>query len=249
MSSNIWEIVTIKDVVKILQENENKIIIMGLTIETSTNEQKKMIKNFLKLHHKDYKNVLYVYHCVSKKDIGRISLFKKETEQYPLLYYIYKQNIAITVTGANNKTLNESYDIAKKEILDDMDKFLNNFDPEYEKNNADNYGDEDTQTKNSNEKISSKIPTTPSSLNNTTNDININNVNNVSNDQNNNDENIELQILEQRKAFDKATLFKKLGQKYNIEFLQDIHDRKKIEEDKKYKDREERKLNENKKNK
>ena len=74
---NIWEVINLNDLVKILKENEKKFVIVGLCLENSELEIKKSVKKFLKTYSKIYPNITFLYYNVSVKDLGRISLITK----------------------------------------------------------------------------------------------------------------------------------------------------------------------------
>ena len=88
-AQNIWEVINLNDLVKILKENEKKFVIVGLCLENSASEIKKSVKKFLKTYSKLYQNITFLYYNVSVKDLGRISLITKNTEEYPFIYHIY----------------------------------------------------------------------------------------------------------------------------------------------------------------
>lgn len=248
MSGNIWEVVSIKDLVQIIQNNKNKFIIIALTQENSPIAEQKMLKKFLKSKCGEYPNMYFTYFMVSKKDLGRISLFTKDETQYPLVYHIYNTEIFVKVNRANQKTLYESFDQVKQYYDKDKEKFLSGkekSDDEYDDNNScdiDGYDDDDNNS-NGEDRGDIKMDT---------NDINEPAEEKISKKDNSvqmqqqmlqeqNKLSVEQKLLETKKMFDKVLMMQKHARDFNVEFLRDIQQRKKEEYDQKVKDRENRK--------
>jgi hypothetical protein len=258
MSGNIWEVVSIKDLVQIIQNNKNKFIIIAITQENSPASEKKMLKKFLKSKCGDYPNMYFTYYVISKKDLGRISLFTKDETQYPLVYHIYNTEIFVKVNRANQKTLYESFDKVKQYYDKDKEKFLSGED---EDNLSDDNGNDDIQDEDVDEDVDddvddigdiddigndklSKKQTEPIQQLDKKNGIK----NGISDQmqqqqmlQEQNKISAEQKILETKKMFDKIIMMQKHAREFNVEFLKDIQQRKKEEYDQKVKDRESKK--------
>ena len=131
MNQNIWEIVVVNDLVKILKKNENKFVIVALTLQDTPNDVIKVIKKFLKDSAKIYKNLTFMYLQVSDKDLGRISIIKKDRSEYPYIYHIYNiTDIFVSVNRANKKTIYESMTAVEEYYKKDMENKLNPTQPE-----------------------------------------------------------------------------------------------------------------------
>jgi len=125
MSQNIWEIVTVNDLVKILKEKEKKFVIVALTLKDTPVEIVKLIKKFLKDYSKKYKNLTFLYYKVNDKDLGRISLLHKDKLEYPFVYHIYDiNNIFVSVNRVNKNTLFESMNAVEEYYKKDLENKL-----------------------------------------------------------------------------------------------------------------------------
>jgi hypothetical protein len=255
MSGNIWEVVSIKDLVQIIQNNKNKFIIIAITQEESPASEKKMLKKFLKSKCDDYPNMYFTYYVMCKKDLGRISLFTKDETQYPLVYHIYNTEIFVKVNRANQKTLYESFDQVKQYYDKDKEKFLSgeNEDIASDDNNkddeVDDVGDDigdvsdidDIHIKDNRLKKQT-VPTQQLDKNDGANDNGV--LDQAQQQQLLQEQNklsVEQKMLETKKMFDKVIMMQKHAREFNVEFLKDIQQRKKEEYDQKVKDRESKK--------
>ena len=206
-AQNIWEVVNLNDLVKILKENEKKFVIVGLCLENSTTEIKKSVKKFLKTYSKIYQNITFLYYNVSVKDLGRISLITKNIEEYPFIYHIYDvSNIFVSVNRANDNTMYESMNAVEEFYKKDLQNLISN----NNKNNylKDNYTDNNKYNFKDNDNL---------------NDDNLNddNMNKVEYDNN--------KVVEHQQLLDKLVIYEEMRKKHNINFLSDIQQRKKDE--------------------
>lgn len=142
-AQNIWEVVNLNDLVKILKENEKKFVIVGLCLENSVSDIKKSVKKFLKTYSKLYQNITFLYYNVQVKDLGRISLITKNIDEYPFIYHIYDvSNIFVSVNRANNDTMYESMTAVEEYYKKDLQNLiLNNVNKNDNINNDDNDDD------------------------------------------------------------------------------------------------------------
>ena len=204
MSQNIWEIVTVNDLVKILKEKEKKFVIVALTLKDTPVEIVKLIKKFLKDYSKKYKNLTFLYYKVNDKDLGRISLLHKDKLEYPFVYHIYDiNNIFVSVNRVNKNTLFESMNAVEEYYKKDLENKL--------------YTTENTQN---------------IMQNNIENEENVENDNNNGDVNNNilpNDEETQRKVIEHQRMLNKIISFEERKKSHNIKFLEDIHKRKKEE--------------------
>lgn len=217
---NIWEIVDLNDLVKILKESEKRFVIVAITLDNTPKTISKILKKFLKHYSKIYKNLTFLYYQADKKDLGRISFLTKNIDEYPFVYHIYDTSeIFVSVNRANGESIYEAFNAVEEYYKKDLENFLNS-------NKLHN--EDDNTEKSSNIKINNKL-----------NQINENDINNVSNEKIKQDEitaEMNRKALQHQKLLEKIAIFEKQKEKYNIEFLQDIKQRKK-EETKQKKDK------------
>ena len=213
--NNIWEIVTLTDLIKKLKETDGFSII-AITLESTPLSIVKVIKKFLKTYSKKYPNMTFLYYRANVKDLGRTTLLNTNQDEYPFVYHIYNnlEDIFVTVNRANNNTIYEAFnaveDYYKKDLLEYIEKkeTINNT------NNTNN-----TSTNNTNN----------TSTNNTNNTSSTNTMNSNSELDEQRAE-MERKSLEHQKLLEKLVLFDEKKKNYNIKFLSDIQKRKKDEQ-------------------
>ena len=125
--NNIWEIVTLTDLIKKLKETDGFSII-AITLESTPLSIIKVIKKFLKTYSKTYPNLTFLYYQANIKDLGRTTLLNTNRDEYPFVYHIYNhmEDIFVTVNRANNNTIYEAFnaveDYYKKDLQDYIEK-------------------------------------------------------------------------------------------------------------------------------
>ena len=210
---NIWEIVTVNDLVKILKEHENRFCVVALTLQDTPISDIKMIKKFLKDYAKIYRNLTFLYLKVADKDLGRISILKKDREEYPYIYHIYNiSDIFVSVNRVNKQTLYESMNAVEKYYKKDLENMLL----------------EQETIKNADNKTNHSVVIN--------NNLNFNQKN--TNDENEkiednadlqNDEETQRKVLEHENLLNKLIIFEEKKKQHNLNFLEDIQKRKKEE--------------------
>jgi hypothetical protein len=227
---NIWEIVTVNDLVKILKEHENRFVIVSLTLQNTPTDIVKMIKKFLKDYSKIYKNITFLYLNVSDKDLGRINILKKDKSEYPFVYHIYNtSDIFVSVNRVNKQTLYESMYAVEKYYKKDLENYINNLSNQ----NV-------LQTSKSN--LSTNNVMINTNLLNTQNNNIHNHENNenqdaqqndeLHNDEIQNDEETQRKVAEHENLLNKIIIFEEKKKLHNLKFLEDIQKRKKEEKNK-----------------
>jgi len=207
---NIWEIVTLNDLIKILKENENKFVIVAITLESTPQNIIKSIKKFLKKFAKIYENLTFLYYQANMKDLGRSSLLVKNPDEYPFVYHVYNtKDIFVSVNRANETTIYEAFTAVEEYYKKDLQAFLLNKN-ENNTNNTNINNDNDKEDK-------SNIQINQTSMNA-----------NLEVDERQAD--MDRRALEHQKLLDKIVLFEEKKKDYNIKFLGDIQKRKKDEQ-------------------
>jgi hypothetical protein len=122
---NIWEVVCVKDLSKILKESPNKFVIVGLVLESTEKKLQSYIKKFLKEKSQVYPNMIFIFYKVTNKDFNKISLINSNSEEYPIIYSIFDcDNIFVKVNMAEPSTIMEAFNAVKSYYDDDLLKFL-----------------------------------------------------------------------------------------------------------------------------
>ena len=231
---NIWEVVCVSDLIKILKDSPLQFVIVGLVLESTPKSIQTEIKRFLKDKAKVFPNMKFLYYKASTKDLGRISLLDKDESQYPYVYHIFDvSNIFIKVTCANKQTIYEAFKAGEQYYVDNLKKYR-----EEKKEKVENR-EEHTQEDN--------ISKENQSQNNTQNNIQTNslientgllgrpqNSNHLSNvAPTNTDEwkKQEEELAKQQKLIEKTLTFQQRAKDFNLELLKDIQQRK-VEESK-----------------
>lgn len=205
---NIWEIVTLNDLVKILKSSEKKFVIVAITLDSTPKNIIKALKKFLVHYAEIYKNLTFLYYKADKKDLGRISFLSKNEDEYPFVYHIYDTSeIFVSVNRANGDSILEAFNAVEEYYKKDLNSYLS------EKSET----DKTDKTEKSNITINS----------------NLNDINNVSAEKIKQDEitaEMNRKALQHQKLLEKISVFEKKKELYNTEFLEDIKERKKDEQ-------------------
>jgi hypothetical protein len=216
--NNIWEVVTVPDLIKIIKENPEKFVILSLVLDSTPKITQTFIKKFIKDKSKKFPNMTFLYFKVSKRDMGKFSLIETNQDVYPLIYHIYDiNNIFIKVTSAVKDTIIEAFDKGSEYYLKDLEKYDN--------------------SKSNPLKSSIQINTINNNIKQNNNEEILNNQNtentgNTGNIKDDKDEWTKQQELmeEQQKMIAKIVNLQQKAKEYNLVMLEDIKQRKKEEE-------------------
>jgi hypothetical protein len=122
---NIWEVVCVSDLIKILKTSPQQFIIIGIVLETTPKELQTTIKRFLKSKAKSFPNMKFLFFKANQKDLGKISFLETDETQYPFIYHIFDtSNIFIKVNCANQSTINEAFKEGEQYYKKDLERFL-----------------------------------------------------------------------------------------------------------------------------
>jgi ribosomal protein L30E len=205
---NIWEIVALNDLIKILKEKEKQFVIVAITLDNTPKELVKIIKKFLKTYSKLYENLTFLYYNANQKDLGRISLLNKDVNEYPYIYHIFDtSNIFVSVNRANQNTIYEAFNAVEEYYKKDLQNYL------LDKNNIKNDDNTTDKTDKSSIHINQDLHT-------------------VNSQQIKDDEEqakMNRKALEHQKLLEKITILENKKKDFNIKFLEDIQKRKKEE--------------------
>jgi hypothetical protein len=125
--TNIWEVTTVSDIVKILKSNPKKFVIIGLSLANAPKTEHKLIKKFLKDKAKIYPNMTFLFFKVESNDLGKISLLDSNVDTYPWIYHVYDyNNIFIKVNNANEETIYKSFEAGEQYYKKDLEEYLDN---------------------------------------------------------------------------------------------------------------------------
>ena len=147
LMTNIWEVTTVSDIVKILKSNPKKFVIIGLSLSNAPKSEHKTIKKFLKDKAKLYPNMTFLFFKVESNDLGKISLLDSNVDTYPWIYHVYDyNNIFIKVNNANEETIYKSFEAGEQYYKKDLEDFLDN----NNNNKTTNHTEDKTSTKGEN---------------------------------------------------------------------------------------------------
>lgn len=232
---NIWEVVCVSDLIKILKTSPQQFIIVGIVLDSTPKELQTTIKRFLKSKAKSFPNMKFLFFKANKKDLGKISFLETDETQYPFIYHIFDtSNIFIKVNCANRSTIIEAFKEGEQYYLKDLERFLleNNArsvrdDKDDQMDQYDQY-DQDDQVDNDRNKTTKSNKTSQLSK-----PSNPSNPSQLSQPEINNEE-WKLQQTEmesQQKTIEKIITLQQRAKDFNVELLKDIKLRK-IEESK-----------------
>lgn len=218
---NIWEVVCVSDLIKILKDSPQQFIILGIVLESTPKSNQVIIKKFLKEKSKHFPNMKFLYFKANQKDLGKISLLDKDETKYPYVYHIYDTtNIFIKVHSANQQSLIEAYNEGEQYYKKNLQEYLamkeqleNQNEKQSEKEDIDNNKKkENNNKKQGDDKKKLKVDNTP--------EVNMEEWTKQ-----------QSELETQQKIIEKIVTFQQRAKDFNLELLKDIQQRK-AEEDK-----------------
>ena len=121
--NNLWEVVTVTDLIKLIKENPQKFVIVSLVLESTPKPLQTFIKKFIKDKAKQFPNMTFLYFKVNKRDLGKFSLIDNNPEVYPLIYHLYDiNNVFIKVTSAVKDSIIEAFSKGEEYYIQDLQK-------------------------------------------------------------------------------------------------------------------------------
>jgi len=122
---NIWEVVCVSDLIKILKDSPLQFVIVGIVLESTPKTIQTEIKRFLKEKAKIFPNMKFLFFRANTKDLGKISLLDKDETQYPYVYHVFDtSNIFIKVNCANKQTIYEAFKAGEQYYIDNLKKYM-----------------------------------------------------------------------------------------------------------------------------
>jgi hypothetical protein len=213
---NIWEVVCVSDLIKILKDSPLQFVIVGIVLESTPKTIQTEIKRFLKEKAKIFPNMKFLFFRANTKDLGKISLLDKDETQYPYVYHVFDtSNIFIKVNCANKQTIYEAFKAGEKYYIDNLKQYM------AEKNQQEE--EQDTQDNISQVKqVSQKQQKTEQIEIQPTKNLQI---------QNEEWAKQQLELESQQKNIEKTITLQQRAKDFNLELLKDIQQRK-VEESK-----------------
>ncbi len=213
---NIWEVVCVSDLIKILKDSPLQFVIVGIVLESTPKIIQTEIKRFLKEKAKIFPNMKFLFFRANTKDLGKISLLDKDETQYPYVYHVFDtSNIFIKVNCANKQTIYEAFKAGEKYYIDNLKQYM------AEKNQQEE--EQDTQDNISQVKqVSQKQQKTEQIEIQPPKNLQI---------QNEEWAKQQLELESQQKNIEKTITLQQRAKDFNLELLKDIQQRK-VEESK-----------------
>ncbi len=213
---NIWEVVCVSDLIKILKDSPLQFVIVGIVLESTPKTIQTEIKRFLKEKAKIFPNMKFLFFRANTKDLGKISLLDKDETQYRYVYHVFDtSNIFIKVNCANKQTIYEAFKAGEKYYIDNLKQYM------AEKNQQEE--EQDTQDNISQVKqVSQKQQKTEQIEIQPTKNLQI---------QNEEWAKQQLELESQQKNIEKTITLQQRAKDFNLELLKDIQQRK-VEESK-----------------
>ncbi len=221
---NIWEVVCVSDLIKILKDSSLQFVIVGIVLESTPKTIQTEIKRFLKEKAKIFPNMKFLFFRANTKDLGKISLLDRDETQYPYIYHVFDtSNIFIKVNNANKQTMYEAFKVGEQYYIDNLKKYI----AEKEKqDNDDNTQDNISVVKQVSQKSSPETNKTTNKPSESSNQI--------SQLQNEEWAKQQIELESQQKNIEKTITLQQRAKDFNLELLKDIQQRK-VEESKKKK--------------
>ncbi len=218
---NIWEVVCVSDLIKILKDSSLQFVIVGIVLESTPKTIQTEIKRFLKEKAKIFPNMKFLFFRANTKDLGKISLLDRDETQYPYIYHVFDtSNIFIKVNNANKQTMYEAFKVGEQYYIDNLKKYI----AEKEKqDNDDNTQDNISVVKQVSQKSSPETNKTTNKPSESSNQI--------SQLQNEEWAKQQIELESQQKNIEKTITLQQRAKDFNLELLKDIQQRK-VEESK-----------------
>jgi hypothetical protein len=212
---NIWEVVCVSDLIKILKDSTLQFVIVGIVLDSTPKNIQTEIKRFLKEKAKIFPNMKFLYFRANSKDLGKISLLDKDETQYPYVYHIFDaSNIFIKVNCANKQTIYEAFKAGEQYYIDNLKKYME------EKKHQDDDTQDNIQDNISIVKQVKQVPQKSSQA-----------ISQKSQLQNEEWEKQQLELESQQKNIEKTITLQQRAKDFSLELLKDIQQRK-VEESK-----------------
>lgn len=219
---NIWEVLCVSDLIKILKDSPQQFIILGIVLETTAKSNQVIIKKFLKEKSKLFPNMKFLYFKATQKDLGKISLLDKDETKYPFVYHIYDTtNIFIKVHSANQQTLIEAFNEGEQYYKKNLQEYIA-LKQQVENLNENENEDIDIES-NKKHTIDNKKQTSDNIKKTKTDNTPQINMEEWTKQQS--------ELESQQKIIEKIVTFQQRAKDFNLELLKDIQQRK-AEEDK-----------------
>ncbi len=220
---NIWEVLCVSDLVKILKDSPKQFVILGIVLDTTPKPTQVIIKKFLKEKAKYFPNMKFLFFKAASKDLGKISLLDKDEAQYPFVYHIYDtSSIFIKVNSATQQTLIESFNAGEQYYRQNLEEYLNIKEQAQtmKEQENDNNSNENKEERNNKKNLQPNIKNQESNVK-------------VQHPNINTEEWTKQQseLESQQKIIEKIVTFQERAKDFNLELLKDIQQRK-AEEDK-----------------
>ena len=216
---NIAEVTHVEGIEKLLKNSFTRFVILAFTLKSTPNDTKIYIRKWLKETSKKFSNILFLYFCADKKDLGKMNLLPDDDSGYPFIYHIVDvKNILVKVNNANSETIIDSFNQVKGYYIKDLEDALakeNNEDEEISDNECDEANEEIKGKENNKEPVKDE------------NEIKNDNMTKLMLKQR---EILQNNQLEQKKLVEKVEILNTSADKFRKKFLKDIKKRKLEEE-------------------
>jgi hypothetical protein len=225
---NIWEVVCVSDLIKILKESMLQFVIVGIVLESTPKSIQTEIKRFLKEKAKIFPNMKFLFFRANTKDLGKISLLDKDESQYPYVYHVFDMsNIFIKVNNANKQTIYEAFKVGEQYYIDNLKKYIT----EKEQENNDDTQDNISVVKQVKQVSQKSSAETNQISQKSSQQSSQHTSNHTSNLQNEEWAKQQLELESQQKNIEKTITLQQRAKDFNLELLKDIQQRK-VEESK-----------------
>ncbi len=242
MSKNIWEVTKFTDLCTLLKSNIT--VIVGLTLASTKDSDKFMIRKFLKSKAKKFPLITFVYMQVSKEYMGKLKIIPEDKSVYPMLFYIRDGNIvSLYVENVDSYSIHDSFQTLEPYYVKEMAEFqkkMKDIKDKKNKNddNDDNNDDDDDQDEEDEEDDKKNTK-------NIKNKEEEDEDEDEEKDNNKGDNNVKMKMainnttkplmpqIEKKKMIEKLVFMNDKYDKMKLDIIKDVQRRKKIEEKKK----------------
>lgn len=120
---NIKEVINLSDLKEIVYKNND--IIIGFVLENSLNEEKIMIRKFLKSKSKIFQLNMFVYMQISDDNLlnNKLCIIDKDKKSYPIIICIKnKKEVLTVIRRVNEKSIEDDFKLVEKYYYEENKK-------------------------------------------------------------------------------------------------------------------------------
>lgn len=125
--NNITEVKYSSDIISILKRSKQRFVIVAVTLKDTPNYLKVQLRRWLKTYSKHYPNIMFVYFCADRSDLGSMGVIPEDTSLYPCMWHIVDmKDIAGKIYNANAESATDLFNdkSLKPYYIKDLERYM-----------------------------------------------------------------------------------------------------------------------------